>query len=88
VPFSQSVMLDQELTRLGMPHKFYSYEGPKHYFSTSAADATTCNWQSVAWRMFRDSLDCLRRGLGIRRLIGRDSDGERISRDALSKEAP
>jgi hypothetical protein len=56
VPYNQSVMLDQELTRLGMPHEFYSYEGLKHYFSTSADDATT-------QRMFQDSLDCLRRGL-------------------------
>ncbi len=59
VPYNQSVMLDQELTRLGMPHEFYSYEGLKHYFSTDADNATT-------QQMFRDSLDCLRRGLGIR----------------------
>jgi hypothetical protein len=56
VPFNQSVMLDQELTRLGMPHEFYSYEGLKHYFSTSADDATTR-------QMFQDSLDCLRGSL-------------------------
>jgi hypothetical protein len=53
VPFNQSVMLDQELTRRGMPHEFHSYEGLKHYFSTSADDATT-------QQMFQDSLDCLR----------------------------
>jgi dipeptidyl aminopeptidase/acylaminoacyl peptidase len=57
VPYNQSVMLDQELTRLGMPHEFYSYEGLKHYFSTSADDATT-------QEMFQDSLDCLGRTLG------------------------
>ena len=56
VPFNQSVMLDQELTRRQMPHEFYSYEGLKHYFSTSADNATTL-------RMFQDSLDCLRRSL-------------------------
>jgi dipeptidyl aminopeptidase/acylaminoacyl peptidase len=53
VPFNQSVMPDQELTQRGMPHEFYSYEGLKHYFSTSADNATT-------QQMFRDSLDCLR----------------------------
>jgi dipeptidyl aminopeptidase/acylaminoacyl peptidase len=42
-PFSQSVELDAALTRRGVPHEFYSYEGLKHYFSTSADDATTCN---------------------------------------------
>jgi hypothetical protein len=42
-----------------MPYEFYSYEGLKHYFSTSADDATT-------QQMFRDSLDCLRRGLESR----------------------
>jgi dipeptidyl aminopeptidase/acylaminoacyl peptidase len=52
VPFNQNVMLDQELTRQGMPHKFYSYEGLKHYISTSADDTTTR-------QMFQDSLDCL-----------------------------
>ena len=46
-----------------MPHEFYAYEGLKDYFSTDADDATTCNWRSVAWQMFRDSLDCLRRAL-------------------------
>jgi dipeptidyl aminopeptidase/acylaminoacyl peptidase len=56
VPFNQSVMLDQELTRRGMPHEFYSYKGLKHYFSTNADDATT-------QQMFQDSLDCLRRSL-------------------------
>jgi dipeptidyl aminopeptidase/acylaminoacyl peptidase len=53
VPLNQSVMLDQELTRLGMAHEFYSYEGLKHYFSTSADDATT-------QQMFQDSLTYLR----------------------------
>ena len=57
VPFNQGVLLDQELTRLGMPHEFYAYEGLKHYFSTSADSATT-------QQMFQDSLDCLRRFLG------------------------
>jgi dipeptidyl aminopeptidase/acylaminoacyl peptidase len=56
VPFNQSVMLAEELERRGMPHEFYSYEGLKHYFSTSADNATT-------QQMFRDSLECLRRGL-------------------------
>jgi len=51
-PFSQSVALDQELTRRAMPHQFYSYEGLKHYFSTRADNATT-------QQMFQDSLDCL-----------------------------
>jgi dipeptidyl aminopeptidase/acylaminoacyl peptidase len=57
VPYNQSVMLDQELTRRGMPHEFYSYEGLQHYFSTSADNATT-------QQMFQDSLDCLRRSMG------------------------
>jgi hypothetical protein len=57
VPFSQGVLLDQELTRRGMPHEFYAYEGLKHYFSTSADSATT-------QQMFQDALDCLRRFLG------------------------
>lgn len=56
-PFSQSVELAEELERRGHPYEFYSYEALKHYFSTSADDATT-------QQMFRDSLDCLRRGLG------------------------
>lgn len=56
VPFSQSVELDAELTRRGMPHEFYAYEGLQHYFSTSADSATT-------QQMLQDSLDCLRRGL-------------------------
>jgi hypothetical protein len=56
VPFNQSVMLDEELTRRGMPHQFYAYEGLKHYFSTSADNATT-------QQMFRDSLACLRQSL-------------------------
>ena len=54
VPFNQSVMLDQELTRQGMPHEFYGYEGLMHYFSTSADSATT-------QQMFIDSLACLDR---------------------------
>lgn len=58
VPFNQSVMLADALEQRGMPHEFYSYEGLKHYFSTSADDATT-------QQMFRDSLDCLRGFLGI-----------------------
>ena len=52
VPFSQSVELDAELTRRQMPHEFYSYEGLKHYFSTTADNATT-------QQMFQDSLNCL-----------------------------
>ena len=56
VPFNQGVLLDQELTRRGMPHEFYTYEGLKHYFSTSADSTAT-------QRMFQDSLDCLRRFL-------------------------
>jgi hypothetical protein len=55
-PFSQSVELDQELSRRGMPHEFYSYAGLKHYFSTSADNATT-------QQMFQDSLACLQRFL-------------------------
>jgi hypothetical protein len=57
VPYNQGVMLDAELTRRGMPHEFYSYEGLSHYFSTSADSATT-------QQMFQDSLSCLRRTLG------------------------
>jgi dipeptidyl aminopeptidase/acylaminoacyl peptidase len=56
-PFSQRVELDAALTRRGMPHEFYSYEGLKHYFSTSADNATTK-------QMFQDALACLRRSLG------------------------
>jgi hypothetical protein len=52
-PFSQSVQLAQELDRRGHPHEFYSYEGLKHYFSTSADNATT-------QQMLQDSLACLR----------------------------
>ncbi len=55
-PFSQSVKLDAELTRRGMPHDFYAYAGLKHYFSTSADDATT-------QQMFQDSVACLRKWL-------------------------
>ena len=52
-PFSQSVQIDtKELDRRGHPHEFYSYEGLKHYFSTTADNATT-------QQMFQDSLDCL-----------------------------
>ena len=57
VPFNQGVMLDEELTRRGMPHEFHAYEGLSHYFSTAADSATT-------QQMFKDSLDCLRRSLG------------------------
>lgn len=56
VPFSQSVQLAEELTRRGMPHRFYAYEGLKHYFSTSADDRTTR-------QMFHDSVDCLHKWL-------------------------
>ena len=56
VPFAQSVQLDRELTRRGMPHEFHSYEGLKHYFSTSADNATT-------QQMFQDALGCSRRAL-------------------------
>ena len=56
VPYQQSVELDAELTRRGMPHEFYAYEGLEHYFSTSADSATT-------QQMFQDSLACLRRSL-------------------------
>ena len=52
VPFEQSVLLDAELTRLGMPHEFFAYEGLSHYFSTSADSTTT-------QQMFQDSLACL-----------------------------
>jgi acetyl esterase/lipase len=52
-PFSQSVQLAEELARRGHPHEFYNYEGLKHYFSTSADNATT-------QQMFQDALDCLR----------------------------
>ncbi len=55
-PFSQSVQLASELERRGLPHEFYSYEGLKHYFSTSADNATT-------QQMMRDALDCLWRTL-------------------------
>jgi hypothetical protein len=55
-PFSQSVQLAKELDRRGHPHQFYSYEGLKHYFSTSADNETT-------QQMFQDSLDCLRKWL-------------------------
>jgi hypothetical protein len=53
-PFSQSVELHQELSRRGMSHQFYAYEGLKHYFSTSADNATT-------QQMFQDALACLGR---------------------------
>jgi hypothetical protein len=51
-PFSQSVQLAEELARRAHPHEFYSYEGLKHYFSTSADNKTT-------QQMFQDSLNCL-----------------------------
>jgi len=56
VPYNQSVMLADELERRDMPYEFYSFEGLKHYFSTSADNATT-------QQMFQDSLDCLRKTL-------------------------
>jgi dipeptidyl aminopeptidase/acylaminoacyl peptidase len=56
VPYNQSVMLAEELKRRGMPYEFYSYEGLKQYFSTSADNAMT-------QQMFRDSLNCLRKPL-------------------------
>ena len=56
VPFQQGIQLAEELGRRGHPYEFYSYEGLKHYFSTSADNATT-------QQMFQDSLDCLRRAL-------------------------
>jgi dipeptidyl aminopeptidase/acylaminoacyl peptidase len=59
LPFSQSVQRAREQERRGPPHEFHSYEGLKHYFSTSADNATG-NWQAVAWQMLQDSLDCLR----------------------------
>jgi dipeptidyl aminopeptidase/acylaminoacyl peptidase len=55
-PFSQSVQLAGELDRRHHPHEFYSYDGLKHYFSTSADNATT-------QQMFQDSLSCLQRFL-------------------------
>ncbi len=55
-PFSQSVQLAGELERRGHLYEFYSYEGLKHYFSTSADNETT-------QQMFQDSLACLRRFL-------------------------
>jgi hypothetical protein len=54
--FSQSAQLADELERRDHPHGFYSYEGLKHYFSTSADNATT-------QQMFQDSLACPRRFL-------------------------
>lgn len=56
VPFNQSVLLSAEMTRRGMPHESYTYDGLKHYFSTSADNETT-------QQMFQDSLDCMRRWL-------------------------
>ena len=53
VPFSQGVQLDEEMTRRGMPHQFYAYEGLTHYFATTADAATT-------QQMFQDALRCLR----------------------------
>ncbi|HNS50872.1 MAG TPA: carboxypeptidase regulatory-like domain-containing protein [Anaerolineae bacterium] len=57
LPFEQSALLDQVLTRRGLEHRTFFYEGLTHYFSTSAEDATT-------QQMFRDSLDCLGERLG------------------------
>jgi hypothetical protein len=56
-PFSQSVQLAEALDRRkqegeAIDYEFYSYQGLKHYFSTSADNATT-------QQMFQDSLDCL-----------------------------
>jgi acetyl esterase/lipase len=67
-PFSQSVELAEELKRRRMPgdgiaFEFYGYDGLSHYFAQTADDATTCNCRSVAWQMFQDSVDCLRRWL-------------------------
>ncbi len=52
-PFSQSVQLAEELEGRGMPYEFYSYEGLSHYFSTSADNATTCNWRQLPGRCSR-----------------------------------
>jgi dipeptidyl aminopeptidase/acylaminoacyl peptidase len=63
VPFEQSVLLAGELDhrraagRPTVPYEFYAYDGLKHYFSTSADNATT-------QQMFQDSLGCLERALG------------------------
>jgi hypothetical protein len=56
VPYSQGTLLDEVLTERGLPHRFYSYDGLSHYFSTSADNATT-------QQMFIDSLDCLAESL-------------------------
>jgi len=56
VPFNQGVLLSSEMTRRGLPHEAYAYDGLQHYFSTSADDETT-------QQMWQDSLDCLRRAL-------------------------
>jgi hypothetical protein len=56
VPFSQGDQLAEELERRGHPFEFYSYEGLKHYFSTSADNETT-------QQMWQDSLACLSRWL-------------------------
>ena len=55
-PFASEEQLAEELERRGHPHEFDAYEGLKHYFSTSADNATT-------QQMFQDSLNCLRRFL-------------------------
>jgi hypothetical protein len=61
VPYSQGVQLAEELERTDHPHEFYSYEGLSHY--APDADSATGNWRPVAWQMWQDSLDCLRRWL-------------------------
>lgn len=42
-PFSQSVQLADEMERRGLAYEFHAYEGLRHYYSTRADDATTCN---------------------------------------------
>ncbi|MFC2015333.1 carboxypeptidase regulatory-like domain-containing protein [Chloroflexota bacterium] len=59
VPFNQGVLLSAEMTRRGMRHESYAYDGLKHYFSTDADNETT-------QQMWRDSLDCLRNFLASR----------------------
>jgi hypothetical protein len=53
VPFKQSTLLSAEMSRRGMPHEAYAYDGLQHYFSTSADNETT-------QQMLRDALGCLR----------------------------
>jgi hypothetical protein len=59
LPFSQDVLLDQELTRQGMPHDFNTYERLKHNSSISADSAST-------QQMFQNSLTYLHRFRGHR----------------------